>query len=82
MNAWNGGFTAEVQVAGSNTAGWTVRLNLPSGVTVTGAWNATTTGSTGTVAFTNMSYNNRLPASFGFQATGNGAVTVASCTTA
>jgi alpha-galactosidase len=80
MNAWTGGFTAEVQIAGSNSSGWTVKLNLPSGVAVTGGWNANVSGSTGTVTFTNMSYNNRLPAGFGFQATGNGTVTVASCT--
>jgi hypothetical protein len=67
-------------VAGSNTSGWTVKVTLAAGVTVTGSWNATVSGNTGTVSFTNMSYNGHLPASFGFQATGNGAFTVASCT--
>ena len=80
VNAWAGGFTADVQVAGANTSGWTLTLNLPAGVSVTSAWNANRSGNTGAVAFSNVAYNGRLPAAFGFQASGNGTVTVASCT--
>jgi endo-1,4-beta-xylanase len=80
VNAWNGGFVADLPVTGTNTSGWAVTVTLPAGVTVTGVWNATSSGSTGTVTFRNLSYNTRLPGSFGFQATGNGAIAVTSCT--
>lgn len=79
VNSWTGGFVADVAVTGTNTSAWSVTLNLPAGVTITGAWNADRSASTGTVTFTNLSYNNRLPATFGFQATGNGTVSVGSC---
>ena len=80
LNSWQGGFVATVKVTGTNSTGWRVALNLPSGVTVTGSWSANASGSTGAVTFSNVSYNPQLPAEFGFQATGNGTVTVASCT--
>jgi endo-1,4-beta-xylanase len=51
-----------------------VGLNLPSGATITNAWNANRTGTSGAVQFSNVSYNGRIGAGqsteFGFQAVG------------
>ncbi|MFY1653867.1 endo-1,4-beta-xylanase [Solwaraspora sp. WMMB762] len=86
MNSWNGGFVATVRVtAGSSSInGWRVRLNVPSGASVTGAWNADRSGNTGAVDFTNVSYNGQVGAGqsteFGFQASGNGSIPTPSCT--
>jgi hypothetical protein len=86
VNQWQGGFTASVNVTAGSTAiqGWTVTLNLPSGAAVTNTWNASASGS-GTVRFTNVSYNGNVGAgqttNFGFQGTGTGqGMTVSSCT--
>ncbi|MER5628435.1 PHB depolymerase family esterase [Streptosporangium sp. NPDC002544] len=79
-NAWNTGLTASVTVTNTGTSainGWTLAFTLPSGQTVTSAWNATITPASGAVTARNMSYNAAIPAggstSFGFQAghTGN-----------
>ena len=53
--------------------------------TVTSAWNSSVTGSSGTVAFANLSYNGSVSAggatAFGFQGTGSASGTVVnSCT--
>ncbi|MFR9780897.1 cellulose binding domain-containing protein [Micromonospora sp. MS34] len=79
LNQWTGGFVATVRVtAGAAPVnGWTVTLTLPAGATVTNAWNANRSGNTGTVQFTNVSYNDSIAAGqyteFGFQGTGTGA---------
>ncbi|ROO52113.1 endo-1,4-beta-xylanase (glycosyl hydrolase family 10) [Micromonospora sp. Llam0] len=86
MNSWNGGFVATVRVTAGSSAinGWRVRLTVPSGATVTNAWNADRSGNTGAVDFTNVSYNGQVGAGqsteFGFQASGNGSIPTPGCT--
>jgi endo-1,4-beta-xylanase len=57
---------------------------LPSGSALTGVWSATNTGTSGTVAFRNVSYNGQIGAGgnteFGFQGTGTGPGNTATCT--
>ncbi|MEV4495677.1 glycoside hydrolase family 6 protein [Micromonospora arborensis] len=85
VNQWSGGFTASVTVtagaAGIN--GWTVTVALPSGAAVTGVWSAQATGTSGTVRYTNVSYNGQVGAgqstNFGFQGTGTGPSATAAC---
>jgi cellulose binding protein with CBM2 domain len=86
VNQWNGGFVATVRVTAGSTPlnGWTAGLTLPSGAAVTSAWNATATGSSGAVSFTNVAYNGSVPAGgyteFGFQGTGTGPSATPTCT--
>ncbi|MCY1136482.1 endo-1,4-beta-xylanase [Actinoplanes sp. Pm04-4] len=86
LNSWNGGYVATVRVnAGSAPVnGWTVAVALPSGSAVTSTWNATATGSPGTVSFRNVTYNGQIPAGghteFGFQGTGAGPTATPACT--
>ncbi|WFE99653.1 cellulose binding domain-containing protein [Micromonospora sp. WMMD964] len=86
QDQWNGGFVANVSVTAGTAAltGWRVTLTLPSGAAVTSLWNGVASGSSGTVTVANQSYNGRLAAgqgtSFGFQGTGNGSGTTATCT--
>ncbi|MEH1129033.1 cellulose binding domain-containing protein [Micromonospora sp. CPCC 206061] len=86
LNSWTGGFVATVRVtAGSaGTNGWTVSMALPGGASVTNTWSATASGSTGTVLFTNVSYNGRLNpgqvTEFGFQGSGSGSGMTPTCT--
>jgi hypothetical protein len=85
LNQWNGGFVATVRVtAGSSPVnGWTVGVTLPSGAGVTSAWNASGSGTTGTVQFTNANYNGAIAAGqsteFGFQGTGTGTGMTSTC---
>jgi hypothetical protein len=88
VNQWPGGFTASVNVTAGSSAisSWTVTMSLPSGAAVTNTWNATASG-TGTMQFTNVSYDGSLSAgqttNFGFQGTGTGqGMTVTSCAAA
>jgi len=76
--SWQGGFqgTVTVRNAGSEPAtGWSVRMALPPGVSVSQVWNGTASGGSGTVTVTNATYNGALaPAertSFGFLASGD-----------
>jgi endo-1,4-beta-xylanase len=86
LNQWNGGFVATIRVTAGSTAlgGWTVALTLPGGAAVTNTWNATASGSSGAVSFTNVSYNGSVAAGayteFGFQGTGTGPSGTTSCT--
>ncbi|WP_433533288.1 cellulose binding domain-containing protein [Micromonospora sp. CA-263727] len=86
INQWTGGFVATVRVtAGSSPVnGWTVAMTLPSGASITNAWNADRSGNTGAVRFTNVSYNGAIAAGqsteFGFQGTGTGAGMTPTCT--
>ncbi|WP_231921565.1 glycoside hydrolase family 6 protein [Micromonospora auratinigra] len=88
VNQWNGGFTASVNVtAGSaDINGWTVTVTLPGGAAITGTWSAQPSGTSGTVRFTNVSYNGHVGAgqttNFGFQGTGTGPGTTATCAAA
>ncbi|MFD9504772.1 cellulose binding domain-containing protein [Streptomyces sp. NPDC060035] len=81
-SSWAGGFTADVKVSNTGTApvdGWKLGFTLPSGQTVTQAWNATLAPSSGAVTATNAAFNTRIAAggsqSFGFQGTYSGAFT-------
>nr|MDT0660011.1 GDSL-type esterase/lipase family protein [Micromonospora sp. DSM 115978] len=86
LNSWNGGFVATVRVtAGSaGTNGWTVGMTLPSGATISNAWNTQRSGNSGAVQFTNVSYNGRIAAGqsteFGFQSGGSGSGMTPTCT--
>ncbi|MEU8261932.1 cellulose binding domain-containing protein [Micromonospora sp. NPDC048999] len=85
IDQWVGGFVATVRVtAGTSPVnGWTVSMPLPSGASVTNAWNANPSGSTGTVQFTNVSYNGSIApgqsTEFGFQGTGTGTGMTPTC---
>ncbi|GAB3848047.1 PHB depolymerase family esterase [Dactylosporangium cerinum] len=79
VNAWNTGLTTAVTVTNAGTTpvnGWTLGFTLPSGQTVTSAWNATVSPASGAVTARNLSYNATIPpggsTSFGFQANHSG----------
>ncbi|GHB21600.1 MULTISPECIES: GH12 family glycosyl hydrolase domain-containing protein [Streptomyces] len=81
-NSWSNGFTADVKVDNTGTApvdGWKLGFTLPSGQTVTQAWNASLSSSSGAVTATNVAFNTRIAAggsqSFGFQGTHSGGFT-------
>ena len=85
-SSWPGGYVANVIVTtgSAGTRGWRVTMTLPSGTAVSNGWNASFSGSTGSVTATNASYNGTLGAgqttSFGFQGTGSGSGVTVSCT--
>ena len=85
LDQWSGGYNATFTVtAGSSSIShWTVSTTLPSGSSITNSWNASPSGTTGTVHFTNLSYNGSLGASqstqFGYQGTGTGAGMTPTC---
>ncbi|MFF0365979.1 endo-1,4-beta-xylanase [Micromonospora sp. NPDC005087] len=76
VNQWTGGFVATVRVTAGSAAisSWAVTITLPSGATVTNAWNANRSADAGTTRWTNVAYNGRVSAGqsteFGFQANG------------
>jgi hypothetical protein len=77
--SWSGGFTANVTVANTGSSavnGWKVGFTLPSGQSITSAWNAAVSPSSGAVTASNLAYNAQIPAggtqSFGFQGTYSG----------
>ncbi|WP_212828855.1 endo-1,4-beta-xylanase [Catellatospora sp. TT07R-123] len=86
LQTWTGGFNATVRVTAGSTAirSWSVRLTLPSGAVIVNTWNAAPSGTSGTVSFSNVSYNGQVSAGqyteFGFQADGNGAAMSPTCT--
>ncbi|MEW1583822.1 cellulose binding domain-containing protein [Micromonospora vinacea] len=87
LNAWPGGFQAEVTVANNSTTplnGWTVGLTLASGQAISSLWSGTNTGTTGSVTVRNAAYNGTVApnasTTFGFTATGNGATAPGSVT--
>jgi endo-1,4-beta-xylanase len=78
VNAWPGGFQAEVTVHndGSTTIGsWTVTLGLAGGQSIVNLWGGVNTGTTGSVTVKNASYNGTLAGNgsttFGFVANGS-----------
>jgi endo-1,4-beta-xylanase len=85
-SSWSGGFVATVQVTagGSAVNGWQVSLTLPSGSSITNIWNGSSSGTSGVVTVSNLSYNGLLGAgqstSFGFQGSGSGTAVGISCT--
>ncbi|MFY1691470.1 cellulose binding domain-containing protein [Plantactinospora sp. WMMB782] len=79
MNTWNSGFTASIGITNTGTStidGWTLAFTLPSGQSITSAWNATYSPASGQVSVRNVSYNGTLApgatVEFGFQATHTG----------
>ncbi|MBT2232221.1 PHB depolymerase family esterase [Nonomuraea sp. NEAU-A123] len=79
MNTWNTGFTAAVTITNTSASPintWALTFTLPSGQTVTSAWNATISPTSGQVTARNVSYNGTIAAgastNFGFQATHSG----------
>lgn len=79
MNSWSDGFTANIHITNRGTStidGWTLAFTLPSGQDITSGWNATYTGSSGSITARNVSYNGTLAAGastdIGFQATHTG----------
>jgi endo-1,4-beta-xylanase len=58
-------------------------MTLPPGASITNAWNANRSGNTGSVQFTNVSYNGFIAAGqsteFGFQGTGTGTGMIPTC---
>jgi poly(3-hydroxybutyrate) depolymerase len=86
LNSWTGGFVATIQVTAgtAGTNGWSVGMTLPGGASVTNTWNATPSGSTGTVRFASVSHNGRLDpgqvTEFGFQGNGDGSGLTPTCT--
>ncbi|MCU7723810.1 cellulose binding domain-containing protein [Actinoplanes sp. KI2] len=80
-NSWGTGFQAEVtvQAAAAPVNGWTVRMTLAGGQTITNLWNGVSTGTSGAISVRNAAYNGALAANgtttFGFVANGNGGST-------
>ena len=79
VNAWNTGLTENITITNTGTStvnGWSLVFTLASGQTVTSAWNAAISPSTGKVTATNLSYNGTLApgasTTIGFQATHTG----------
>lgn len=79
VDAWNTGLTEQITITNSGSSAvnsWKLAFTLASGQTITNAWNATITPSTGAVSAANLSYNAAIPAggstSLGFQATQTG----------
>ena len=75
QSQWQDGYVVQpVTVTNTRTTaitGWRVTFTLPPGHAIVGSWNATLSGTTGTINATNMSYNGNLgpnaSTSFGFQ---------------
>ncbi|WP_219508321.1 extracellular catalytic domain type 1 short-chain-length polyhydroxyalkanoate depolymerase [Nonomuraea ceibae] len=79
MSTWNTGFTTAVTITNTGStpvSAWSLAFTLPQGQSVTGAWNATLSPSSGQVTARNVAYNGAIApgasASFGFQATHSG----------
>ncbi|QUC58602.1 cellulose binding domain-containing protein [Streptomyces sp. A2-16] len=81
-NVWQGGFTANVTVANTGSApvdGWRLAFTLPSGQSVTSAWNASLSATSGSVTASGLAHNASIAPggsqTFGFQGTYSGAFT-------
>jgi hypothetical protein len=85
INQWTGGFVASIHLTAGSApiSGWTVTMTLPAGASITNTWNASPSGTTGTVRFNNVSYNGSIAAGqstdWGFQGTGTGTGMTATC---
>ncbi|MDX3194443.1 cellulose binding domain-containing protein [Streptomyces sp. MN03-5084-2B] len=85
MNQWNGGFVANLKVTAGSAGlnGWRVTTVLPGGAAVTNGWSATNSGTSGSVTWSNVSYNGNLAAGqsteFGFQGTGSAEGITSTC---
>jgi len=78
-NSWGTGYQSEVtvQAGAAPVTGWTVRMTLAGGQSITNLWNGVNTGTSGAISVRNAAYNGSLPTggstTFGFVANGNGA---------
>ncbi|MBR7834442.1 glycoside hydrolase family 11 protein [Actinospica durhamensis] len=86
-SSWTGGFNGQVTVTAGSAAisGWTVKLTLASGQTISSLWNGTNSGTSGAISVANASFNGSLAAgastSFGYTASGTASTpTGISCT--
>jgi lysophospholipase L1-like esterase len=82
VNTWGGGFQAEVTVRNGGAAplnGWTVRLTLGSGQTISNLWSGVNTGTSGAISVQNAAYNGTVApngtTTFGYVANGNSSAT-------
>jgi endo-1,4-beta-xylanase len=88
VNSWPGGVQGTVTVSNSGSStlnGWTVKMTMPSGETITQLWNGTNSGTSGTVSVKNASYNGTLgggaSTTYGYTASGgSGAPSGLTCT--
>lgn len=86
VGSWQGGFQGTVTVTAGGTAvnGWTVKMTMAGGVTVTQLWNGVLSGSAPSYTVRNQSYNGALAAhastSFGFIGSGTAATPTLTCT--
>ncbi|MFI2711957.1 polysaccharide deacetylase family protein [Micromonospora sp. NPDC018662] len=76
VSSWTGGFQGEVTVSSTRAiTGWTVRMTLAGGQSISNVWNGVATGASGPVSVRNAAYNGSLNAggstSFGFLANGS-----------
>jgi len=73
----------KVTAGGNGLNGWTVTTDLPGGAAVTNGWSATNSGTSGSVTWSNVSYNGTVAAGqsteFGFQGTGSAEGLTATC---
>lgn len=77
QSRWDSGYVVQpVTVTNTRTSaitGWQVTFTLPPGHAIAGSWNASLSGTTGTITATNVSHNGNLAVgantSFGFQVT-------------
>ncbi|MEV6447500.1 cellulose binding domain-containing protein [Amycolatopsis sp. NPDC051716] len=87
VNQWPGGFVTTIRVTAGSAplTGWAVTAALPAGAAITSVWNAGSSGTTGTVRFTNTGNNGTLSpgqsTEFGYQGAGTGTGTTAACAT-
>lgn len=79
VNDWGGGFQAEVTVTNQRPSvlnGWTVRMTLAGGQSITNLWNGVNTGVSGPISVRNAPYNGSIAGnastSFGYTANGSG----------
>ncbi|MGI5158463.1 cellulose binding domain-containing protein [Microbispora sp. CA-102843] len=80
VNSWPGGFQGEVTVRNTGSSalnGWTTRMTLAAGQSITNLWGGVNTGTGGAVSVRNAPYNGTVAAggttTFGFVANGDGA---------
>jgi cellulase/cellobiase CelA1 len=80
VNAWTGGYQAEVTVKNTGSSaisGWTASWTQPSGDTITSLWNAVQGTTGGQTTAKNAAYNGQLGAgastTFGYTASTSGA---------
>jgi chitin-binding protein len=89
VNAWSGGFQAEVTIMNHGTTpftGWTATWTLASGQTISSLWNGSYTISGSQIRVTNADYNGTIPpegtTTFGFLSSSSGSIPVPNITCA